>query len=115
MEPPRSSYPLSPTEPARPAQTVIVQQVAPARDPGLAVVLEMIPGLMAQTFGIGTIYAGRVATGLFMMFGYWFLQLVNLLLCLVVVGFITLPLTWVAFMIVAPIVANESARSFRPS
>ena len=116
MDPHRSSYPLSTPDPARPAPAqpqVVVQYVAPTRDPGLAVVLEMIPGLMAQTFGIGTIYAGNVAAGLFIMFGYWVLQFVNILLCFVLVGFLTLPLTWVAFMIFAPIVANESARRFR--
>ena len=79
-------------------------------EPGIAVVLEILPGLMMQTFGIGVIYAGNVAAGLCIMFGYWVLTVINVLLCIVVVGFITWPLTWIAFMIFCPMLANNTAK-----
>jgi hypothetical protein len=47
------------------------------RDPGLAVVFELVPGLFLQTFGIGNIYAGNVMMGVLMMVGYWVLSVVN--------------------------------------
>lgn len=79
-------------------------------EPGLAVVLELLPGIFLQTFGIGNIYAGNVAGGILMMLGYWLLTVLNVLLCFVFVGFITWPLTWIAFMIFCPILANGTAK-----
>ncbi len=81
-----------------PPQLPVVQQVHhhhhhSGPEPGIAVILEILPGLKMQTFGIGNMYAGNVAAGLFMMVGYWVLMVINFLLCLVVVGFITWPLT----------------------
>lgn len=68
----------------------------------LAVGLEVGPGLFLQTFGVGHLYAGRTSTGLALMFGYWVLQAINALLTTVWIGFLTAPLTWLAFMILAP-------------
>jgi TM2 domain-containing membrane protein YozV len=82
----------------------------PTRDPGLAVVLELVPGVFLQTFGIGNIYAGNVAGGILFMIGYWVLQTINIILCFVLIGIVTLPLTWIAFMIICPIVANGAAK-----
>jgi len=100
-----------------PPQAPVVQQVHHHHhggpEPGIAVILEILPGLMIQTFGIGNIYAGNVAAGLFMMIGYWVLTVINALLCIVVVGFITWPLTWIAFMIFCPILANDAAKKRR--
>ncbi|NLT69915.1 MAG: hypothetical protein GXX91_04385 [Verrucomicrobiaceae bacterium] len=79
-------------------------------EPGLAVVLELLPGLFLQTFGIGNIYAGNVAGGVLMMLGYWATCLVNFLLCAIFIGFITWPLTWIGFMIFCPILANGAAK-----
>lgn len=79
-------------------------------DPGLAVVLELLPGLFLQTFGIGNIYAGNVVGGILMMLGYWATCLVNFLLCTIFIGFITWPLTWIGFMIFCPILANGAAK-----
>ena len=87
-----------------------VHHYKPVRDPGLAVVLELVPGVLIQTFGIGNIYAGNVAGGIVMMLGYWVLQVINTFLCLIIIGFITLPLTWVLFMIFCPISANNRAK-----
>ena len=74
--------------------------------------LEVLPGFFFQTFGIGHIYAGNVGVGLLFMFGYWFIQFINVLLCFVLIGFVTLPLCWLAAMIISPILAsNEVSRN----
>jgi TM2 domain-containing membrane protein YozV len=68
----------------------------------VAVGLEVLPGLLLQTFGIGHLFKGRVGMGLGIMVSYWALQAVNAMLCTVWIGFITGPLTWLAYMIAAP-------------
>lgn len=89
------------------------QSPTPAPDPGIAVILEILPGMMLQTFGIGNIYAGNVTAGILMMVGYWVAAFLNLLLCFVLIGFITWPLTWIAFMILCPVCASEAAKKPR--
>ena len=68
----------------------------------LAVGLEVGPGAVFQTFGIGHLYAGQVGKGLAVMLGYWILQAINLALTSVLIGFVTGPLTWLAFMVLSP-------------
>lgn len=68
----------------------------------VAIGLEVGPGLLLQTFGVGHMYAGRYQTGLLIMFGYWMLQAINGLLMSVGIGLITAPLTWLAFMVMCP-------------
>ena len=75
----------------------------------VAVGLEVGPGLFFQTFGIGHLYAGKTSTGIALMFGYWVLQAINLFLTTFFIGFITGPLTWLAFMILAPTNVISSA------
>ena len=104
MEPPPPPAP----HPAPPQQ--VVHYIHGGPSVGTAVALEILLGLFMQTFGVGNLYAGNTGGGLFMMFGYWGLQFINFLLCLVLIGLITLPLTWIAFMIFCPIVANSSAK-----
>lgn len=70
------------------------------------VLLELIPGWF-QVFGIGHIYQGRLGMGLFIMFSYWGLQFVNMLLSFVLIGFVTGPLTWLFYMVTAPMNAND--------
>ena len=70
------------------------------------VLLELIPGWF-QVFGIGHLYQGRLGMGLFIMFSYWGLQFVNMLLSFVLIGFITGPLTWLFYMVTAPMNAND--------
>lgn len=82
-------------------------------DPGVAVILELLPGLFLQTFGIGNIYAGNVTGGILMMVGYWVACFINFLLCFALIGLITWPLTWIAFMIMCPVLANSAARKPR--
>jgi len=80
----------------------------PAKDGTVAVLLEVLPGFFLQTFGIGNIYAGNVGAGIALMLGYWVLTTINVFLCLVFVGFITYPLTFIAFMILAPVMAKNA-------
>ena len=82
-----------------------------SKNPGLAVALELLGGFFFQTFGIGHLYAGNIGLGLGLMFGYWVLMAINILLCAVLVGFVTWPLTWLAFMIISSITANNAAKA----
>jgi len=66
----------------------------------VAVGLEVAPGTLFQTFGIGHLYAGRVGTGLALMLSYWGLQAVNAFLTgFFGIGFITGILTYLGFMV----------------
>lgn len=107
-QPPPQSYGYyQPQQP--PVQHVVHYYQAPPKSAGTAVLLELLPGFFFQTFGIGHIYAGRVGVGLLFMFGYWAVLFVNLLLCLLLVGFFTLPVCWLLTMIVSSLVASNAA------
>ena len=88
----------------------IRQPIIPPKNNGLAIVLELLGGSCFQTFGIGHLYAGNVGMGLGLMFGYWALAAINFALCFVVVGFVTWPITWVAFMVISAITANNAVK-----
>ncbi|MFT3763237.1 MAG: hypothetical protein QM761_11675 [Pseudoxanthomonas sp.] len=103
-----------PPPPAQPVQQVH-HYYHPQKSGGVAAMLEILPGLFFQTFGIGHLYAGNVGTGLLFMFGYWALAFVNLLLCFVVIGFVTWPLCWVATAIVSTLIAGNSVNNATPS
>ncbi|MFT7518987.1 MAG: TM2 domain-containing membrane protein YozV [Kiritimatiellia bacterium] len=75
----------------------------------MAVGLEVLPGTLLGTFGIGHIYAGRTGAGIGIMAAYWVLQAINLALMSIWVGFITFPLTWLAFLVLAPTDVLDSA------
>jgi TM2 domain-containing membrane protein YozV len=64
----------------------------------VAVSLEAVPGLF-QVFGIGHIYRGRTGAGVAIMVSYWVLQAINTALMSIWIGFITAPLTWLAYMV----------------
>ncbi len=71
------------------------------------VLLELIPGWF-QLFGIGHMFQGRFGMGLFIMFSYWGLQVINGFLTLLFgLGFVTGFLTWLFYMIAAPMNAND--------
>lgn len=103
--------PSAPAAPAAPAPQQVHHYYHPQKSGGVAALLEVLPGLFLQTFGIGHMYAGNVGTGLIIMFGYWALTLVNLLLCFVFIGFITWPLCWVAAMILSSLTAANACKS----
>lgn len=71
------------------------------------VLLELIPGWF-QLFGLGHLSQGRVGMGLFIMFSYWGIQVVNSFLTLFFgLGFVTGFLTWLFYMVSAPMNAND--------
>lgn len=68
----------------------------------LAVGLEVAPGTLLGTFGIGHLYAGRVGTGLALMLSYWVLLVLNaMLIPFWGLGIATGLLTWLGFTIYA--------------
>lgn len=87
------------------------QLLLTAKSPSTAVLLEVLPGLFFQTFGIGNMYAGNTGLGLGLMFGYWCLAGINFALCFVFIGFVTWPLCWIGMMILAPILASNAAKA----
>ncbi|MDG4767174.1 hypothetical protein O7632_24190 [Solwaraspora sp. WMMD406] len=78
--------------------------VAMPKSAGAAVALELVPGLFG-IFGIGNIYAGKVPTGIVLMVSFWVLFWINVLLTFIFIGWLTLPATWVAYLIAGPILA----------
>lgn len=76
--------------------------MAKDQDTGIAVALEVVPGFFFQTFGVGHLYQGRIGVGLLIMFSYWVLQAINVALMAVLIGFVTAPLTWLFYMVAAP-------------
>ncbi|MEZ4322247.1 MAG: hypothetical protein R3F61_32540 [Myxococcota bacterium] len=74
------------------------------------VLLELVPGWF-QVFGLGHLYQGRVGMGLFIMFSYWGLQVVNGFLTLFFgLGILTGFLTWLFYMVTAPMNANDHVK-----
>ena len=114
-QPQQQPYPYHPQPNV---QHVVHHYRQPPKSAGAAVLLEVLPGFFFQTFGIGHMYAGNVGTGLLFMFGYWFIQFVNILLCFLLIGFITLPLCFFGAMILSPVLAanavnNNNAARYR--
>jgi TM2 domain-containing membrane protein YozV len=85
--------------------------LAGTKDPTAAVLLEVLPAICLQVFGIGNIYAGNVLVGLLIMVGYWLTCLVNLALCFILIGFITWPLTFAAFACGSSYLAYQKAKA----
>jgi TM2 domain-containing membrane protein YozV len=104
--PPQPPYPYPP----QPARHVVHHYQTPPKPTAVAVLLEVLPGLFLQTFGIGHLYAGNVGVGLLFMFGYWFVQFINILLCFVLIGFITGPLCFILALIISPLLASNAAQ-----
>lgn len=78
----------------------------------LAVGLEVGPGVFLQTFGIGHLYAGRTSTGIAIMASYWVLQAINAMLIPFFIGWITAPLTFLAYLVFCPtnVLGSDSRR-----
>jgi TM2 domain-containing membrane protein YozV len=110
-QPPRPYQPQPPPPypyPPQQVQHVVHHYQAPPKSSGTAVLLEVLPGFFLQTFGIGHLYAGNVGVGLLFMFGYWFVQFINILLCFLIIGFITGPLCFILAMVISPILASNT-------
>ncbi|MEU5563627.1 hypothetical protein [Micromonospora musae] len=93
--------PLAPAYPPVPVPVVAQKSV------GVAVVLELLIGLFG-VFGIGNIYAGRVATGVILMVSFWVMFWINFFLIFVFIGMVTMPLTWIAYWVVGALLAARS-------
>lgn len=88
-----------------------MSQVLVPKSGGTAALLEVLGGLLIQTFGIGHIYSGHVARGLFIMIGYWIVQGINVGLMLVLIGWVTLPIVWLLTIVISPLWAASSCSS----
>jgi TM2 domain-containing membrane protein YozV len=87
----------------------VTNQYFPAKSAGTAVLLEILPGVFFQTFGIGNLYAGNITTGLVMMLSYWAFTVVNFFLVFLLIGLITWPLTFITYLVISIISAQKSA------
>ena len=69
----------------------------------VAVGLEVAPGILLQTWGVGHLYSGRWGTGIAIMFTYWVLQAINAMLTpFFGLGFVTGALTFLGFLVFCP-------------
>ncbi len=96
-----AAYEPAPAPPDAPrvavARAAPVFLASPLRDKGIALLLEFGCAIFLFTFGAGHLYAGRASEGLAWMFGWWTACLINFVLCFVLVGFVTWPLTFLVF------------------
>lgn len=99
---------LIPAPPPVPPVPIVV--VVPQKSAGAAVVLELVLGLFG-IFGVGNLYAGRIATGILLMISFWMLFWINVVLVFLVVGLVTLPLTWLTYLVMAPLLAAGGVSS----
>jgi hypothetical protein len=79
----------------------------------VAVGLEVGPGVLLQTWGVGHMYSGRFGTGIAIMFSYWVLQAINAaLVSFFGLGIITGILTFLGFLVFCPtnVLSSRSPR-----
>ncbi|MEO3745806.1 TM2 domain-containing protein [Plantactinospora sp. B5E13] len=93
-----------------PVPPVPIVVVVPQKSAGAAVVLELVLGFFG-IFGVGNLYAGRIATGFLLMISFWVLFWLNVVLVFLVVGLVTLPLTWLTYLVMAPLLAAGGVSS----
>ncbi|WP_157744514.1 TM2 domain-containing protein [Micromonospora viridifaciens] len=100
----------------------------PQKSAGVAVALELVLGLFG-VFGVGNLYAGRTGAGVALMLSFWGLFWVNFLLIFVFIAIVTMPMTWIAYLVMGPLLAARGVErhnsgagthvmigpSFRPS
>ena len=85
-------------------------QVIAGRTPrsvGAAIALEIVPGLFG-VFGIGNIYAGSIGVGIALMVSFWVFFWINVLLVFIFIGWVTAPLTWIAYVVAGSILASRA-------
>ncbi|MGW3787241.1 hypothetical protein ACWD5Z_21835 [Micromonospora chokoriensis] len=90
-----------------PTQSVYVGPQAvlvPQKSAGAAVALELVLGLFG-IFGVGNLYAGRTSIGVILMLSFWGLFWINFFLLFVFVGIVTMPLTWIAYLVLGSLLA----------
>jgi len=84
-----------------------------AKDPGIAVLLELLPGFMFATFGIGNIYAGNVGVGVAILISNWVLNVINFLLLFLFIGICTWPICWLGMALLSTLLAHSAATATR--
>ncbi|BCJ65292.1 hypothetical protein [Polymorphospora rubra] len=100
--PPHWAPPTS-VPPTMPYGVIPVVPIA-AKSAGAAVALELGLGIFG-IFGVGNLYAQQIGLGIALMVSYWVLFWINIFLIGLVIGLVTLPLTWVIYMVVGPLTA----------
>jgi len=86
-------------------------RVADEKSARIAVALEVVPGLLLQTFGLGHLYAGNWELCVFFVVGYWVILAANLALVPAPFVYATLPLCWVGIARGSGYLASESCRT----
>lgn len=107
---PYSGVPYSGAPYSGPPYQPVRYGIAP-RSAGAAVALELVLGLFG-IFGVGNIYAGKVGRGIALMVSFWALFWVNVVLWFLVIGIVTGPLTYLAYLIIGPISAARAVESY---
>lgn len=88
--------------PAYPPMIVAV----PQKSAGAAVALELVLGLFG-VFGVGNLYAGRTTAGVILMLSFWGMFWINFFLLFLAVGIVTMPLTWIAYLVTGALLAAQ--------
>jgi TM2 domain-containing membrane protein YozV len=108
QHPQQPSCPPRQPQYGQPFYPATVAVIAPQqRSQGAAVALELVPGLFG-VFGIGSLYAGKITQGVLLMVSFWVFFWINAALILVFVGWITLPLTWIGFLVLGVVSASRA-------
>ncbi|MBO4205419.1 hypothetical protein, partial [Micromonospora echinofusca] len=94
-------HPAAPVPYAAPMVVAVPQKSA-----GAAVALELVLGLFG-VFGVGNLYAGRTTAGVILMFSFWGMFWINFFLLFLAVGIVTMPLTWIAYLVAGSLLAAQ--------
>jgi len=84
--------------------------MATQKDPGIAALLEVVPGLFGF-LGIGHIYNGNLGKGIIFLIGYWIFLIIELILMFVIIGFLLIPINLVIILLSAYL-AYQDAKKF---
>jgi TM2 domain-containing membrane protein YozV len=98
------SHPAPP--PMQPMYVAPATMLVPQKSAGAAVALELVLGLFG-IFGVGNLYAGRTAAGVTLMLSFWGLFWINFFLIFAVIGLVTMPLTWISYLVTGPLLAAQ--------
>ncbi|SBT40687.1 hypothetical protein [Micromonospora auratinigra] len=99
------TYPNRPQQwSAYPVPPVVI---VPQKSAGAAVALEILLGLLG-IFGVGNLYAGRTGTGVALLLSFWGLFWVNFFLIFAFIGLVTMPLTWIAYLVMGALLAARA-------
>jgi len=82
------------------------QYMLTRKNPGTAVLIEVV-GILFSFPGLGSVYGGNML-GLLLTFTYLPLQVLNFFLVFLFIGMVTMPLTFVAYLVIGIVMANSS-------